>query len=602
MSKDLLETIVVLDFGGQYAHLIARRLRQLGVFTRIADPETFVPADEPGLVGLVFSGGPRSVANSQKFELRFKLDDVRVPILGLCYGHQFIATLLGGTVTPGDSREYGMTSLECDPASVLFGGLPKDQAVWMSHGDHVSAIPATLRRTAWSDTIPIAGYESLDGRIFGLQFHPEVTHTVHGEAVLEKFVRRCTPAPSWNSGSIRERLVERVRKEAGDRPLFLLISGGVDSLVTLALCIEAVGNQQVTSLHVDTGFMRWKESDAVMEFLEGLGFHHLRIDRAGPTFFKALEGIVEPETKRKIIGRLFVEQLSSSLGSLDLGDRWMLVQGTIYPDTIESGGTRNAATIKTHHNRVAEIERMIQSGRVIEPLSELYKDEVRELGRELGLPHELVDRQPFPGPGLAIRILAHDGSAADPAAWTEKARFDGITREFGLEGEILPIRSVGVQGDERTYAHPAAIWMEGPLDWERVLACATKVVNTLRTVNRVVLAPADLRKSPLALGQHYLTPASVESLQRVDYVAREVTHHLPEIWQMPVVSLPLTDGQGNRAYVLRPICSKDAMTASVFRMEPALLASLQQQAREIPGVGMLLYDLTTKPPATIEWE
>ncbi len=602
MPKNLLETIVVLDFGGQYAHLIARRLRQLGVFTRIADPETFVSGDEPGLVGLVFSGGPRSVANSQRFELRFRLQDVTVPILGLCYGHQFIATLLGGTVTTGDSREYGMTNLACDPTSTLFSGLPVEQAVWMSHGDHVTAIPPSLKRTAWSETIPIAGYESLDGRIFGLQFHPEVTHTVHGEAVLQKFVTRCTPVPSWNSGSIRERLVERVKREAGDRPLFLLISGGVDSLVTLALCIEAVGNQQVTSLHVDTGFMRWKESDAVMEFLEVLGFHHLKIDRAGPVFFQALEGVVEPETKRKIIGRLFVEQLSNSLGKLDLGDRWMLVQGTIYPDTIESGGTRNAATIKTHHNRVAEIERMIQEGRVIEPLSELYKDEVRELGRELGLPDDLVDRQPFPGPGLAIRILAHDGSPEEAGVQSEKARFDAIIAEFGLEGQILPIRSVGVQGDERTYAHPAAIWMDGPLDWDRVLAAATKVVNTLRTVNRVVLAPKDLRKFPLSLGAHYLTRQSVHALQQVDHLAREVTKELAEIWQMPVVSLPLTDGEGKRAFVLRPICSKDAMTASVYRMDPGLFASLQEQAAKLPEVGMLLYDLTTKPPATIEWE
>ncbi len=597
-----LETIVVLDFGGQYAHLIARRLRQMGVFSRIADPELFRPEDEPGLVGLVFSGGPRSVSSNHRFELKFKLEEVRVPLLGLCYGHQFIAQTLGGEVSPGDRREYGMTSLECDPGSVLMAGLPQRQAVWMSHGDHVTKVPPGFRRTAWSPTIPVAGYESPDGRILGLQFHPEVSHTEYGAQILEKFVRMCTARATWNPGSIRERLVERVRVEAGDRPLFLLISGGVDSLVTLALCIEAVGNQRVTSLHVDTGFMRWNESDAVMEFLRGLGFNKLHINRAGERFFKALEGVVEPETKRKIIGRLFVEELSHSLQEIELDEGWMLVQGTIYPDTIESGGTRNAATIKTHHNRVEEIEKMIQAGRVIEPLSELYKDEVRELGRELGLPGELVDRQPFPGPGLAIRILAHDGSMPPEGYLDEEEQFKSICASYGISGAILPVRSVGVQGDERTYAHPAAIWVEGPLDWDKVLTAATTVVNTLRTVNRVVLSPVDLDKAPLRLEAHYLMASSVEQLQRVDHLCREATAHLGEIWQMPVVSLPLLDSQGKRAFVLRPICSRDAMTASVYRMEPNLLQEMSSKVLDVPGVGPLLYDLTTKPPATIEWE
>jgi len=484
MLQPELDYIAVLDFGGQYAHLIANRVRALGVYCTVEAPEEFVPG--PRLAGLILSGGPQSVTPAHAAVMRPKLVGFSRPLLGICFGHQLLAKIFGGELAHGSDRQYGPVRVRCAPRARLFRGLPPEQTVWMSHGDHVARVPPGFHVAAGSDDCPVAAYEAEGRDIFGLQFHPEVVHTPHGLGILKNFTALCRVSTPWEADSMKQRVIEQTRAAAGDSTLFLLVSGGVDSLVTLQVCIEAVGAERVRSLHVDTGLMRLGESDAILEFLAAEGFRNIEIERAEAVFLHELAGVTEPERKRAIIGRLFVDVLRAKLRAMGLGNAWKLVQGTIYPDTIESGGTKNAALIKTHHNRVPEIQAMIDRGEVVEPLRDLYKDEVRLLGRELGLPQPLLDRHPFPGPGLGIRLLCHDGSPA-PESFADQARLDQLLRppspcgmgesgrempsaistsfkpdspagqaRGGLHGRILPVRSVGVQGDERSYRHQPA--------------------------------------------------------------------------------------------------------------------------------------------------
>jgi GMP synthase (glutamine-hydrolysing) len=602
MLEETIGTVAVVDFGGQYTHLIARRIRNLGLFSRIFAPESFAPDEVPGLVGIILSGGPQSVTEPGSARLPFSPTEAPVPVLGLCYGHQLLAASAGGTVSRDGRREYGLARIACAEGSPLFAGLDREQTVWMSHGDHVERLPEGFRAIASTGSLPVAAFESGDGRLFGLQFHPEVSHTPQGMRILDNFLSRCTADRNWQAAQQESALVERIRAEAGDRPLFLLASGGVDSLVTLALCIRAVGPDRVVSLHVDTGFMRKNESAEVMDHLERLGFRNLHIADASERYFRELAGKVEPEEKRRIIGRLFVEVLQDNLERLGLSDDWMLVQGTIYPDTIESGGTEKAEVIKTHHNRVAEIEAMLRAGRVIEPLDQFYKDEVRELGLALGLPESLVNRHPFPGPGLGIRILCSDG-APEPVAEEAAAHLAALCERHGLQGRILPVRSVGVQGDSRTYEHPAVIWCPpGTVpDWDRVQACATEASNRIPSVNRAVFSLAPLDDVDFTVQALHLEPHAVARLQEVDAVVRRRLEPVAEVWQVPVVMLPLQDAAGNGVYVIRPVTSRDAMTADFYRMPFDDLAALGAETARV-GCGALLIDVTSKPPGTIEWE
>jgi GMP synthase (glutamine-hydrolysing) len=603
MLQDQIETIVILDYGGQYTHLIAKAVRALGVYSRIEQPERFRPQEQGNLVGIVLSGGPSSVYEAGAPQLYFDPLAVEVPVLGLCYGHQLLARAVGGDVHGEGEGEYGLAEARCSSDATLFEGLAPRQQVWMSHRDRVTRLPEGWKTTASSPSLPIAAFESPDARIFGLQFHPEVSHTLHGEAILDNFLSRCTRQRSWDPGSYTDLLVRQARDQVGEREVFLLVSGGVDSLVTLALLIRALGPERVHSLHVDTGFMRLGESAQIMDYLAGLGFENLRLAEAEERYMRELDGVVEPERKRHIIGRLFVEVVNDEVRKLDLGEDWLLAQGTIYPDSIESGATEKAATIKTHHNRVSEIQALIEAGRVVEPLLDLYKHEVRDVGRELGLPDHLVDRHPFPGPALAIRALCTD-QAAPPAGYdADAAALSALAAEHGMLAAVLPVRSVGVQGDARTYEHPAAIWYpdDRAPDWDAIQACAAELVNRFRSLNRAVFVPGGLDPRALELRPTFLDRAGMDLLRQVDHVAHELCAHCLQIWQMPVVALPLYQGD-EQAFVLRPVCSRDAMTADFYRMDPGLLARLVHAVSDIPGAGMLLYDVTTKPPGTIEWE
>jgi GMP synthase (glutamine-hydrolysing) len=572
--------IIVLDAGGQYCHLEARKVRDLGVYAEVRASET--PAAELGTAkGLIISGGPSSVYDPGSPTVDPAIFSSGQAVLGICYGQQIMAHLLGGEVRRGEKGEYGMATLELDDRSdPMFAGLSGRQQIWMSHRDLVGHVPDGFAVAGRTDTCGIAAIADPARRLYGVQFHPEVVHTARGLEYLANFVLRvCGCVPDWDPRH-RVPLIEReIRECVGGRKVFFFVSGGVDSSVAFALARRALGEERVRGVYVDTGLMREGETDFVRR-IEGLSVEH-----AADEFLGALAGVTDPEEKRHIIGEEFVrvqERVIEREGLL--GHDWMLGQGTIYPDTIESGGTAKAALIKTHHNRVAGVQKLIASGRIVEPLRSFYKDEVREIGRELGLPAELLDRHPFPGPGLAIRCLC---SAADAEV------------QAGAEGYVIPVRSVGVQGDSRSYAPVLAI---DALDTGR----ATELTNRLATVNRVI-APAEMQApwDRMRVRACSLTADRLTRLRRADAVVRRLSHESGfdrKIWQFPVILIPLGTAGAPDSVVLRPVDSVDGMTAQSVLMDDGLLRRMCREISDVAGVAGVFYDLTHKPPGTIEWE
>ncbi len=397
--------IIVVDLGGQYAHLIARRVRELGVYSEIVDPDAS-SEDFKKAKGIILSGSPACVCD-ETIEFNKEIYELGIPILGFCYGHQMFARDLGGEISRQDVKEFGTAELEIKNKKGIFEGLSDKETVWMSHHDKISKLPSGFELIGTTDDCEIAAIADFKKHFYGLQFHPEVSHTPNGMKIFENFIFGiCKCEKNWSMENYIEKQVEEIKKKVGDKKVFLLASGGVDSTVALALVNKAIGKERIYALHVDTGFMIKNEIPEVKSGLEKMGFSDFHVADASEEFFEKLKGIIDPEEKRNIIGNLFIEVKEKELEKLGFNeDEWILAQGTIYPDTIESAGTKHADRIKTHHNRVELVEKMLAEGLVIEPLSQLYKDEVRELGEKLGLPSELVWRHPFPGPGLAIRIL-----------------------------------------------------------------------------------------------------------------------------------------------------------------------------------------------------
>ena len=572
--------IIVLDAGGQYCHLEARKVRDLGVYAEVRPSETRA-ADLAGAKGIIISGGPSSVYDPGSPTVDPALFATGQPVLGICYGQQLMAYLLGGEVRKGDKGEYGSAALDLfDDSDPMFAGLAGPQQIWMSHRDVVGRLPEGFTVVGRTDTCAVAAIANSAKKLYGLQFHPEVVHTSRGLEYLANFVFGvCGCVKDWDARHRAPLIEQEIRDSAGSRNVFFFVSGGVDSSVAFALCTRALGAGRVRGVYVDTGLMREGETDFVRR-LPGISVEH-----AEDQFLGALAGVTDPEQKRHIIGEEFVrvqERIVESRHLLD--EHWILGQGTIYPDTIESGGTSKAAVIKTHHNRVAGIQKLIERGRIVEPLKSFYKDEVREVGRELELPAELLDRHPFPGPGLAIRCLCSEFDA--PVRATE-------------DGYILPVNSVGVQGDARTYAPVLAI---DSLDHAR----ATALINRLSGVNRVVTAIG--LKEPLPQMQVRacgLTPRRIELLRRADAIVRRLSHEADfdrRIWQFPVILIPLGTAAAPESVVLRPVDSVDGMTAQSVEMEESLRARICSELLALDGIAGVFYDLTHKPPATIEWE
>ena len=508
------DTVLVVDFGAQYAQLIARRVREAHVYSEIV-PASMSAADMLARhpKGIILSGGPKSVYADNAPTIDPGIYGTGVPVLGICYGAQLLTQQLGGEVAHTGTGEYGRTVLHRDRMpSVLMDEWPQASNVWMSHGDSIVGAPAGFRVTATTDEVPVAALEDGDRRVYGVQFHPEVVHTDRGQELLKRFLFDvCDCLPTWTHTSVIETAVEAVRSQVGGEQVLCALSGGVDSAVAAALVHKAVGDQ-LTCVFVDTGLMRAGEGEQV----EAAFLRQFRVDlvhvKAEQRFFDALESVTEPEAKRKIIGELFIRIFEEV--AIEHQDVKFLVQGTLYPDVIESG-TSEAATIKSHHNVGGLPEDMDLE--LVEPLRLLFKDEVRSIGVELGLPEELVWRQPFPGPGLAVRIIgevtperAEILRRADQIVLEEVHRA-GLDRELWQYFAVLPaIRSVGVMGDERTYAYPI---------------------------------------------------------------------------------------------VVRAVTSEDAMTADWARLPYDLLEQLSRRIiGEVAGVNRVVYDVTSKPPGTIEWE
>ena len=501
MSQGAFESghqiILILDFGSQYTQLIARRIREQGVFCEIRPCTMNAPeALDPNVVGLILSGGPDSVLEESAPPFDPAWLDVSIPILGVCYGMQLMTHLGGGTVSRGTHREYGKAELEVTDGAGLLGGLPKTSTIWMSHGDHVAQTPPGYRITAQA-SCPVAVMEREDGRRFGIQFHPEVTHTEHGTAIIRNFLFDvCGCAGDWSMGSFVEEQVAAIRKKVGKDKVICGLSGGVDSSVVAALLHEAIGDQ-LHCVFVDNGLLRKNERESVAaEFSE----YQLVVADAEEDFLGKLNGVTDPEKKRKIIGETFIRVFEREAKALGAEIKW-LAQGTLYPDVIESVSFKGpSATIKSHHN-VGGLPEDLQF-QLIEPLRELFKDEVRALGKELGLSDTRVYRHPFPGPGLAVRILGDitkercDLLREADAIFIDEIRdaghYDHIWQAFAV---LLPVKTVGVMGDERTYENVCAVravtsrdgmtadWYHMPYDL--LGRISTRIINEVRGINRV---------------------------------------------------------------------------------------------------------------------
>ncbi|MBN1517293.1 glutamine-hydrolyzing GMP synthase [Candidatus Sumerlaeota bacterium] len=492
--------ILILDFGSQYTQLIARKIRAKSVYSEIApfniSPEQIRAYDN--LEGIVLSGGPSSVYAENAPRVGKEVYDHGVPVLGICYGLQLTAFLLGGNVKPGVAREYGKADIQIKSTGGLLEEVENGSTVWMSHGDLVESLPAEFEVLASTENCKYTAVRHTSRPIYGIQFHPEVHHSAYGNQVLHNFLFHvCKAKPAWKMSEQVEMMCGHIREQAAGRDVVCAVSGGVDSTVMAVLCRKALG-EHLKCVFVDNGVLRHHEAQQVMDNFEQLGVPVKLVD-AAQAFLSELDGVDDPEKKRKIIGRKFIEILMAEIGAND-----MLAQGTLYPDVIESVSTKGpSATIKTHHNRVKEVLELIEQGRVVEPLKELFKDEVRELGAALGIPHDTLWRHPFPGPGLAIRVIGpvNDESLrilrqADVIV-VEEIRAAGLyDKIWQLFAVLLPVKSVGVMGDERSYENVVAVRAVDSVDgmtadWSKIPysvlgRISNRIINETRGVNRVV--------------------------------------------------------------------------------------------------------------------
>ena len=492
--------VIVLDFGGQYNQLIARRVRECNVYCEIKPYNISIEEiKEINPKGIIFTGGPNSVYDDQAPRVSKEIFELGIPVFGICYGAQLMTYVLGGTVEKAPVREYGRTELEVDNDSLLFKNVAKNSICWMSHTDYIAKFADGFKISAKSDSCPVAAFENADRKLYGVQFHPEVVHTEEGTKMIHNFLYEvCNCAGTWKMDSFAENAIKALKEKIGDKKVLCALSGGVDSSVAAVMISKAVG-KQLTCIFVDHGLLRKNEGDEVEEiFTKQFDVNFIRVN-AQQRFYDRLAGVSEPEQKRKIIGEEFIrvfEEEAKKIGTVDF-----LAQGTIYPDVIESG-LGKSAVIKSHHN-VGGLPEHVDFKEIVEPLRDLFKDEVRKAGLELGIPEKLVFRQPFPGPGLGIRIIG----AVTPekvkivqeadAIYREEIANAGLDRQIGQYFAALTnMQSVGCMGDERTYDYAIALRAVTTTDfmtaefaelpWEVIGKVSSRIVNEVKGVNRVL--------------------------------------------------------------------------------------------------------------------
>ena len=609
-----MQKLLVIDYWSQYTHMITSRFRHLGIYTEI------IPALDDlnekdleklrkeinswNLKWIILSWGPNSVYDENTLTLPKEFFELEVPILAICYGHQLTHFVNWGEIKWWDTEEYWEAKLKIDRKSRLFKDFEKDEiVVWMSHWDSVVKMADWFKVIWTTDDCEFGATEK--NNIFTLQFHPEVSHTENWIKILENFAEICEIKREWSMEKFLEFELEELKKQIGDKNVFLFISGWVDSTVAYFLINKAIEADRIYPVFVDTGFMRKDEAKKVKSLLETAGVKNLQIIDAKKEFLKDLEWIVEPETKRKIIWNKFIEIQARISKDLNLNPKnWLLAQWTIYPDTIESGWTKNAQTIKTHHNRVPEIQKMIDAGMVVEPLKLLYKDEVRAIWRLMWVWSDLIDRHPFPGPWLSLRILCNDEDSAEENFNYEEEKINKfLWNKF--EWEILEVKSVWVQWDNRSYKHPLSITLEEDkeIDWKELTEVSTSITNNFSSVNRVLLNLWK-NKNKLNLQKWYLTDDRIKLLQEIDDIVEKFLiekNYRNRIWQFPVVLIPVWS-DWKESIVLRPIDTIDAMTATFSKIKISDLKELVENILENPKIETVFYDLTGKPPGTIEWE
>ena len=603
------DTIAIIDFGGQYAHLIATKVRRQGVFAEILQPEDPIEAFR-GYKGIIISGSPSLASHGEDADYNKDIYDLDIPILGFCFGHQEIAQHYGGKVIHG-GREWGYSELQTQQSHPLFSGLSSRETVWMSHFDSVAEIGPDFQEigvTLTPDGEAEHRYAAIASdtlQRYGFQFHPEVDSTENGHKMIANFLYEiCGCTSSWSMDGFIEQKEADIRKQVAGKSVFLLASGGVDSTVAAVLIGRAIGPDRLHLLHVDNGLMRKQESSNVLKLFEKLGLGtNLHFVDASERFLSALSGIVDPEAKRRIIGDTFIEVFEDQAEKIGIEEH-LLGQGTIYPDTIESGGTKRADTIKTHHNRVPAIEKMIGQGKVIEPLVELYKTEVRELGELLGIPREALDRHPFPGPGLGVRLLCSSGDTSTIDLSNIQTSVSEISTQLGVSGMVLPIRSVGVKADLRAYEYPVLV--SGYLPWDSLIKVVSSLTAEVENINRCIWNLSDEIPEVARPLSTTATRKRLDILREADFIVMEIlkSHDLyHEIWQCPTVLLPIElDGRTGEMVIVRPIMSARGMTAVPVNLPKDVLVELRTRILALSGVSSLALDITSKPPATIEWE